>query len=159
MAGRQRCPTVDWETGSIFRNSSAVAGLVTNHSNSHLSLSLQGTGESPLCYSSTLGLSLSYLSVYEGKNPKDHQLSPALAAGTKLAVLAGSRACVRSLQQHSTALCHPADRTAGAACPASYKAPAEEGPREPCPRVQDLVLLERVLLSAESELLVRELGT
>lgn len=83
MAGRQRCPTVDWETGSIFRNSSAVAGLVTNHSNSHLSLSLQGTGESPLCYSSTLGLSLSYLSVYKGKNPKDHQLSPALAAGAK----------------------------------------------------------------------------
>lgn len=74
-------------------------------------------------------------------------------------MLAGSRARVHSLQQHSTALCHPADRTAGAACPASYKAPAEEGPREPCPRVQDLVLLERVLLSAESELLVRELGT
>lgn len=40
-------------------------------------------GESPIRYSSKLGLSLSYLSVYEGKNPNEQQLRPPLAAGAK----------------------------------------------------------------------------
>lgn len=79
-----------------FRKQSGVARLVISYSNSYLSFSLQHIGDCTVCCNSKLGLSLSYVSVYEEKNTP---MISNLVCASRSAFAAGVKAHCASWQQ------------------------------------------------------------